>query len=106
MLLSEITLPMLWAECKDLALVYSYDVAVLLYNVQEEHGDPRHVPAGRQLTDGRWMLCGDVLSEVGEGGILAGGFAFITPEMMEQIEVIPLADALALLPPESPSPVN
>ena len=106
MTLSDLTLPVPHAECKDLALVYSYDVAVLLYGVQEEHGDPRHVPAGRQLTDGRWMLCGDVLSEVGEGGILAGGFAFITPEMMEQIEVIPLADAVALLPPESPSPVS
>jgi hypothetical protein len=106
MTLSDLTLPMPYDECKDLALVYSYDVAVLLYSVQEEHGDPRHVPAGRQLTDGRWMLCGDVLSEVGEGGILAGGFAFITPAMMEQIEVVPLADAIALLPPESPSPVN
>ena len=106
MTLSDLTLPMLHADCKDLALVYSYDVAVLLYGVQEEHGDPRHVPAGRQLTDGRWMLCGYVLSEVGEGGILAGGFAFITPEVMEQIEVIPLADALALLPPEAPSPVS
>ena len=106
MTLADLTLPLPYDDCKDLALVYSYDVAVLLYGVQEEHGDPRHVPAGRQLTDGRWMLCGDVLSEVGAGGILAGGFAFITPEMMEQIGVIPLADALALLPPESPSPVS
>lgn len=104
--LTDLTLPVPYAECKDLALVYSYDVAVLLYGVQEEHGDPRHVPAGRQLTDGRWMLCGDVLSEVGEGGILAGGFAFITPETLAEIEVIPLADALALLPPEAPSPVS
>jgi hypothetical protein len=105
MLLSDLTLPLPHADCKDLALVYSYDVAVLLYSVQEEHGDPRHVPAGRQLADGRWMLCGDVLSEVGEGGILATGFSFVTPEMMQQIEVIPLADAIAMLP-ESPSPVN
>jgi hypothetical protein len=102
MTLAELTLPMPYAECKDLALVYSYEVAVTLYGVQEEHGDPRHVPAGRQLTDGRWMLCGDILSEVGEGGILAGGFAFVTPEMMEQIEVIPLADAIALIPPQEP----
>jgi hypothetical protein len=102
MLLSEITLPLLYDDCKDLALVYSYEVAVTLYGVQEEHGDPRHVPAGRQLTDGRWMLCGDILSEVGEGGILAGGFAYITPEMMAEIEVIPLTDALALIPPQEP----
>jgi len=46
------------------------------------------------------MLCGDVLSEVGDGGILAGAAQYITPEMMAAVEVVPLADALALLPPE------
>lgn len=99
MLLSDLTLPMAWSDCKDIALVYPYEVAVTLYGVQQEHGDPRHVPAGRQLTDGRWMLCGDVLSEVGEGGILAGAFAYITKEMMGKVEVLPLSEALALLPP-------
>jgi len=97
MLLSDLTLPMPHADCRDLALVYHYEVAVTLYGVQEEHGDPRHVPAGRQLTDGRWMLCGDVLSEVGEGGILAGAFAYITPEMMAQVEVMPMSEVLPLL---------
>jgi hypothetical protein len=92
MLLSEMTLPVPYADCKDLALVYPYEIAVALYGVQEEHGDPRHVPVGRQLTDGRWMLCGDVLSEVGEGGILSQAFSFITPEMMASVEVVPLAD--------------
>jgi hypothetical protein len=99
MRLSDLSLPMPYAECKGLALVYAYEVAVNLYGVQQEHGDPRHVPAGRQLTDGRWMLCGDVLSEVGEGGILAASFAHITPEMMSAVDVIPWADAVALLPP-------
>ena len=103
MLPSEIPLPMAYEDSRQLALVYSYDVAVALYGVQEEHGDPRHVPVGRQLTDGRWMLCGDVLSEVGEGGILAGAFAHITPEMMEQVEVVPMDWAVALLPPSQPS---
>jgi hypothetical protein len=100
MTLADLTLPMPWAECKDLALVYPYEIAVALYQVQAEHGDPRHVPAGRELTDGRWMLCGDVLSEVGPGGILAGAAQHITPDMMQSVEVVPLADALALLPPD------
>lgn len=104
MTLSDLTLPMPWADCKDLALVYDYEIAVTLYQVQAEHGDPRHVPAGLELTDGRWMLCGDVLSEVGPGGILAGAFGYITPEMMQAVEVVPLADALALLPPEPARP--
>jgi hypothetical protein len=98
MTLAELTLPMAWADCKDLALVYPYEIAVALYQVQEEHGDPRHVPVGRELADSRWMLCGDVLSELGEGGILAGAVQYITPQMMEAVEVVPLADALALLP--------
>jgi hypothetical protein len=100
MTLADLTIPMPWADCKDLALVYPYGIAVALYHVQAEHGDPRHVPAGRELVDGRWMLNGDVLSEVGEGGILAGAAQYITPEMMEAVEVIPLAEALALLPPD------
>jgi len=102
--LDELELPMAWADCKDLALVYPYEVAVSLYQVQEEHGDPRHVPAGRELTDGRWMLCGDVLSEVGTGGILAIAFGYITPELMAAVEVISLAEAVAMLP--QPGPVD
>ena len=98
MTLAEIPLPMKYEDSRQLALIYDYDVAVALYGVQEEHGDPRHVPVGRQLTDGRWMLCGDVLSEVGEGGILSGAFAHITTEMMEQVEVVPIEWAIALLP--------
>jgi hypothetical protein len=100
MTLADLTLPVPWAECKDLALVYPYEIAVALYQVQAEHGDPRHVPIGRQLTDNRWMLNGDTLSEVGEGGILAGAFAHVTPEMMAAVDVVPLAEALALLPAE------
>ncbi len=98
MWLSDLSLPLPYADCKDLALVYPYEVAVTLYGVQKEHGDPRHVPAGRQLTDGRWMLCGDVLSEVGEGGILAQAFAFMTPEIMAHVEVVPMSEATDLLP--------
>jgi len=104
MTLDALELPMAWGDCKDLALVYPYEIAVALYQVQAEHGDPRHVPAGRELTDGRWMLRGALLSEVGPGGILAGAFGYITPELMAAVEVVPLADALALLPAEPPLP--
>lgn len=106
MILSELTLPMPYAECKDLALVYPYEVAALWYTTQEQHGDPRHVGVGRQLTDGRWMMSGDVLSELYPGGILGWACEYLTPEIMAQIEVVPMSEAVALLPPESPSPVN
>jgi hypothetical protein len=106
MTLSELTLPVPYADCKDLAMVYHYEVAVLWYTIQQEHGDPRHVATARQLTDGRWMLNGDLLSELYPGGIIGWAVEYLTPEIMAQIEVVPLADALALLLPESPSPVN
>ena len=104
MRLSERTLPVPYSECKDLALVYSYEVAVLWYTIQQEHGDPRHVGVGLPLSDGRWMMFAEVLSEMYPGGIVGWAVEYLTPEITEQIEVIPLADALALLP-ESPSPV-
>jgi len=97
MLLSDLALPMPYADCRGLALVYPYEVAVALYAVQEAHGDPRHVPAGLPLTDGRWMLCGGVLSEVGEGGFLPRRFAHISPDIMARVQVLPLGDVLDLL---------
>ena len=106
MILSELTLPMPYEECKDLAIVYPYEVAALWYTTQEQHGDPRHVGVGRQLTDGRWMMSGDVLSELCPGGIMGWAMPHLTPEIMAQIEVVAMSEAVALLPPESPSPVN
>jgi hypothetical protein len=100
MWLSDIALPLPYGDCRGLALVYDYNVAVTLYGLQQAYGDPRHIPTGRPLTDGRWMMYGDVLSEVGSGGILAKAFSHITPEMMSQVEVVPLEVAKALLPQE------
>jgi hypothetical protein len=104
MTLAELELPMAWADCKDLALVYGYEVAVALYDLQQEHGDWRHVCYGRQLTDGRWMIDGEILSMVGDGGIYGWVKDHMDAETMEQISVVPMADALALLPPEPPLP--
>ena len=104
MTLAELTLPVPYAESKSLAMVYPYDVAVLWYTTQQEHGDPRHVATAQQLTDGRWMLGGHLLSELYPGGIIGWALPYLTPEFMAAVEIIPLADAVALLP-ESPSPV-
>ncbi len=105
MTLAELTLPVPYADCKGLALVYDYATAAEWYTIQQEHGDPRHVAGGQQLTDGRWMMGGPLLSELYEGGILAWALPHLTPEFMAAVEVLPLADAVALLP-ESPSPVS
>jgi hypothetical protein len=98
MTLSELTLPVPYADCKDLAMVYTYEVAVLWYTIQQEHGDPRHVATARQLADGRWMLGGHLLSELYPGGIIGWAVEYLTPEVMDQIEVVPMSEVAALLP--------
>jgi len=103
-LLSEMSLPVPYDQCNHLALVYDYATAAEWYAIQQEHGDPRHVAGGQQLTDGRWMMGGHLLSELHQGGILAWALPHLTPEFMERVQVIPLADALALLPAEPPLP--
>jgi len=98
MILSEVSLPLPHTECKHLALVYPYEVAVLWYFIQQQHGDPRHVADGRQLTDGRWMLDGDLLSEMHPAGILGWALHHLTPEIMAQIEVVPMSEVASLVP--------
>lgn len=103
MLLSDYTLPVPYEDCRDLALVYSYEIAVQWYQTQVEHGDPRHVAIGLPLTDGRWCLSGGVMSEVHPGGILAWASEYLTPEIMAQIEVVPMSEVAGLVE-QAPAP--
>lgn len=102
MLLSELTLPIAYADCKDLALVYPYEVAVALYNAQEEHGDPRHTLTGQPLTDGRYLIAGEMLTEIGRGGLFGWIGDYLTQELMAAVEVVPMSEVVELLP-EAPS---
>jgi hypothetical protein len=83
---------------KQYALLLDTTLRDLLAAVQAEHGDPRHRVQPVALTDGRWMLCADLLTEVGEGGLFASGFAHLDPQLFSQVPVVPMAEALALLP--------
>jgi hypothetical protein len=106
MTLADLTLPMPLADCKALALVYAYEVAVALYELQQAHGDWRHVCYGRPLVDGRWMIDGEILSMVSDGGIYGWVRQYMNAETMGQIEILPLSEAEAMLlpPPEPPLP--
>ena len=100
MTLADISLPVTYTWGVDHALVFDAALAQRLADVQSQHGDPRHVPAPRQLTDGRWMLTADVLTECVPGGLIYGGFSHLDAGRFDEIEVVPIADALALLPGE------
>jgi hypothetical protein len=104
MKLSDIKLPVTYKWGFSHALVFDAILANRLAEVQAEHGDPRHVPAPCLLTDGRWMLAGDILTECLPGGLVYGGFSQLDATRFDEIEVMPMADALALLPqPEEPT---
>ena len=100
MTLSDITLPVTYEWGVEHALVFAADLAQRLAQVQAEHGDPRHVPNARPLTDGRFMLTADILTECLPGGLVYGGFSQLDAGRFDEIEVVPIADALALLPGE------
>jgi hypothetical protein len=100
MTLADITLPVSYEWGVTHALLFDVALAQRLAEVQGQHGDPRHVPAPRTLTDGRFMLTADILTECIPGGLVYGGFSQLDAGRFSEIEVVPLADALALLPGE------
>ena len=102
MTLADLTLPVTYEWGVAHALVFDVALAQRLGEVQAEHGDPRHVPSPRLLTDGRFMLTADILTECVPGGLVYGGFSQLDAGRFDEIEVVPLADAVALLPAESP----
>jgi hypothetical protein len=100
MTLSDIELPVTYEWGVAHALLFDAALAQRLAEVQAKYGDPRHVPSPRLLTDGRFMLAADVLTECIPGGLVYGGFSQLDAGRFDEIEVVPLAEALALLPPD------
>jgi hypothetical protein len=89
--------PVSYETAKDLALVFSPELASQLAAVQAEHGNPRHVAMPVDLIDGRKMLRADLLTEVGPGGLYAPGFAHLPAELFHLVEVTPMSQVLPLL---------
>lgn len=103
MTLSDITLPISYEDAKGYALVFTPALAGRLAELHAEHGSPNCVPMPRTLTDGRLMLCADVLTEIEPGGLLHAMWEAADKEVLgREVEVIAWADAVALLPPDPP----
>lgn len=94
-----LTSPRPLEELRGLALVFSPELRDRLVAVQLEHGRPQYTvfPAG-PTTDGRFYHCADILAEVGYGGIYHAGFSHLDASRFDEVEVMPLADAVTLLP--------
>jgi len=82
-------------------LVFGSDLAQRLAQVQAEN-PTQHYARPTLLADGRYYLGGDLLSEV-PTGLYGSGFVHLDSARFDEIEVMPLGDALALFPvPEPP----
>jgi hypothetical protein len=101
MTLSDVTLPISYADARGLALVFTPALAGRLAELHAQYGSPNCVPFPRTLTDGRLMLYADVLTEIGPGGLLEAMWAAADKAVLGQaVEVLPWSEAVALLPPD------
>ena len=101
MTLSDVTLPISYADARGLALVFTAQLAARLAELHAQYGSTNCVPVPRVLTDGRLMLCADVLTEIEPGGLLHAMWAAADKAVLgASVEVLPWADAVALLPPD------
>lgn len=93
-------LPLTYEEGRGYGLVFGASLAQRLAEVQAQHPS-RLVAQPVPLADGRYLLCGDLLSEV-PGGLYGVGFSHLDASRFREIEVMAWADAVALLPPPTP----
>ena len=90
-------LPLPYEYAAQWGLVFGADLADRLAEVQAEHPS-QHYARPTLLTNGSYLLCGDLLSEVGPGGLYAAGFAQLDAQRFDEIAVMPWADAVDLIP--------
>lgn len=104
MTLQDITLPIAYAWGRQHALLFSPALAQRLAELHAQYGRPDCIAMPVRLTDGRLMLSADILTAVEPGGWLHEMWeAADKAALLPAVEVVPIADALALLPqPQEP----
>lgn len=105
MTLSEITFPVDYSWGRQNALVFTPALGQRLAELHLQHGRPDCVAMPVALTNGKLMLTADILTATEPGGYLhamwqAANKAILLPA----VEVVPIADALALLPQQEVLP--
>jgi len=103
MLLRDLSLPISDSDARGLALIFAPALAVRLGQLHAAYGSTNCVPVPSMLTDGRWMLCADVLTEVATGGLLADMWGHADQAVLgASVEVIAWGEAVAMMQPQEP----
>lgn len=101
MTLQDIALPISYEWGTQHALVFNSTLAGRLAELHAEYGRQDCIAAPRLLTDGRLMLAADILTAIEPAGWLHAMWeAADKSVLLPAVEVIPIAEALALLPPD------
>ena len=101
MTLGDLTLPISYEDARGYALVFTPQLAGRLAELHGLHGSNKCRPVPRVMTDGRLMLSADVLTEIEPGGLLHDMWAAADKAVLNaSVEVLPWAEAVALLPPD------
>jgi hypothetical protein len=104
MTLSDVSFPVAYEWGVAYALLFSPSLAARLAELHAEHGRPDCVARPVPLTDGRLMLTADILTAAAPGGYLHAMWEAADKKvLLPAVEVIPLADAVALLPADTPA---
>jgi hypothetical protein len=93
-------LPVPYDYCKQWACVFSAELADRLTTVQAENPEQFRVTP-LALTDGTFMIRGAILSEV-PNGLYGGNFQRLDASRFDEIALVQLAEAVALLPQPDP----
>jgi hypothetical protein len=78
-------------------LVFSEELKNTLLSIQEANPLPYRV-SPQPITDGRYVLSADVLSEIGERGMFRENFQRLPQELFAQVEMVLMSEIEALLP--------
>lgn len=100
MTLADIALPISYEWGCAHALLFSDALAQRLAQLHAEYGRPYCDVSPRRTTDGRWFLTADILTAVEPGAYLHDMWQHADMTvLLPAVEVVPIADGLALLPP-------
>jgi hypothetical protein len=103
MKLADLMLPLPIEAARGYALVFTTQLAGRLAELHSQYGSTNCIPVPRVMADGRLMLSADVLTEIEPGGLLHAMWEAADQSVLAQaVEVLPWADAVALLPPDPP----
>lgn len=103
MTLADVELPITYEWGRQHALVFSDSLAQRLAELHAQYGRPDCLALPVRTTDGRWLLSADILTATEPGGYLHEMWQHADMSvLLPAVEVVPIEDALALLPTQQP----